>query len=110
MELGLSPSQHDISAWFGYIAQSVGYLIEDGNSDIDLDELDRLQAIWTARGDYYDRTIEAASTVKACMIEALQAGFAELTIDRGLLRPVRDEKRGPDFDHEYSPAIQPTRS
>lgn len=97
----------DISAWFGYIAQSVGYLIEDGNSDIDLDELDRLQAIWTARGDYYDRTIEAASTVKACMIEALQAGFAELTIDRGLLRPVRDEKRGPDFDHEYSPLFNP---
>lgn len=97
----------DISAWIGYVAESVGYSVEDGNSDVDLDELDRLQAIWTERGDHYDRTIEAASTVKACMIEALQAGFAELTIDRGLLRPVRDEKRGPDFDHEYSPLFNP---
>ncbi|WP_448196604.1 host specificity factor TipJ family phage tail protein [Pseudomonas putida] len=95
----------DIAAWIGYIAQSVGYSVEDGNSDIDLDELDRLQAIWTARGDYYDRTIDTASTVKACMIEALQAGFAELTIDRGLIRPVRDEPRGPDFDHIYNPQV-----
>lgn len=95
----------DIAAWIGYVAKSVGYSIEDGNSDIDLAELDRLQAIWTARGDTYDSTIESASTVKACMIEALQAGFAELTIDRGLIRPVRDEPRGPDFDHIYNPQV-----
>ncbi|ANY87645.1 host specificity factor TipJ family phage tail protein [Pseudomonas putida] len=95
----------DISACIGYIAESVGYSIEDGDSDIDLDELDRLQAIWTDRGDYYDRTIESASTVKASMIECLQAGFAELTIDRGLIRPVRDEARGPDFDHMYNPQV-----
>lgn len=95
----------DIAAWIGYIAQSVGYSVEDGNSDIDLEELDRLQAIWSARGDHYDRTIDSASTVKACMIEALQAGFAELTIDRGLIRPVRDEPRGPDFDHIYNPQV-----
>lgn len=95
----------DIAAWIGYIAQSVGYSVEDGNSDIDLAELDRLQAIWSARGDHYDRTIDSASTVKACMIEALQAGFAELTIDRGLIRPVRDEPRGPDFDHIYNPQV-----
>lgn len=95
----------DIAAWIGYIAESVGYSVEDGDSDIDLDELDRLQAIWTSRGDYYDRTIDTASTVKACMIEALQAGFAELTIDRGLIRPVRDEPRGPDFDHIYNPQV-----
>ena len=95
----------DIAAWLGYIARSVGYSVDDGDSDIDLAELDRLQAIWTARGDHYDRTIDSASTVKACMIEALQAGFAELTIDRGLIRPVRDEPRGPDFDHIYNPQV-----
>lgn len=95
----------DIAAWIGYIAESVGYSVEDGSSDIDLEELDRLQDIWTARGDFYDRTIESASTVKACMIEALQAGFAELTIDRGLIRPVRDEPRGPAFDHFYNPQV-----
>jgi len=95
----------DISAWIGYIASSVGYSIADGNSDIDLAELDRLHEIWTARGDFYDRTIDTATTVKACMIEALQAGFAELTIDRGLIRPVRDEPRGPAFDHIYNPQV-----
>ncbi len=95
----------DISAWIGYVAQSVGYSVEDGDSDIDLDELDRLQEIWTARGDHYDRTIDTASTVKACMIEAMQVGFSELTIARGLIRPVRDELRGPDFDHMYNPQV-----
>jgi hypothetical protein len=97
----------DISAWFGHICRSVGYSVEDGNSDIDLGELDRLHDIWTARGDYYDRMVDSPSTVKACLIETLQAGFAELTIDRGLIRPVRDELRGPDFDHEYSPLFNP---
>lgn len=95
----------DISAWIGHVARSVGYSVGDGNSDIDLAELDRLHAIWTARSDYYDRSIDTPSTVKACMIEALQAGFAELTIDRGLIRPVRDEPRGPEFDHIYNPQV-----
>lgn len=95
----------DISAWIGHICRSIGYSVQDGNSDIDLDELDRLHAIWTARGDHYDRMVESPSTVKACLIEALQAGFAELTIDRGLIRPVRDEPRGPEFDHFYNPEV-----
>ena len=95
----------EISAWFAHIARSIGYSVDDGNSDIDLAELDRLQAIWTARGDHYDRSIETASTVKACMIEVLQAGFSELTIDRGLIRPVRDELRGPAFDQIYNPEV-----
>jgi hypothetical protein len=96
----------DIVAAIGYMCESVGYSIADGNSDLDLDELDRLQAIWTARGDHYDRTFDSASTLKACLIEALQAGFAELTIDRGLIRPVRDEPRGEVFDHEYTPVVR----
>ncbi|WP_434695319.1 hypothetical protein J3P89_19210 [Pseudomonas sp. Z1-14] len=95
----------DISAWIGHIARSVGYSVADGDSDIDLAELDRLHQIWTARGDYFDRAIEGQSTVKACMIEALQAGFSELTIDRGLIRPVRDEPRGPEFDQIYNPQV-----
>jgi hypothetical protein len=97
----------DISAWVGHVCRSVGYSVDDGDSDIDLAELDRLHDIWTARGDYYDRMVDSPSTVKACLIETLQAGFSELTIDRGLIRPVRDELRGPDFDHEYSPLFNP---
>ena len=95
----------DIVAAVAYECESVGYSITDGNSDLDLAALDEFQATCTARGDYYDRTFDSASTLKACLIEALQAGFAELTIDRGLIRPVRDEPRGPAFDHIYNPQV-----
>ncbi|MNN26980.1 hypothetical protein D3C81_1405020 [compost metagenome] len=46
-----------------------------------------------------------SKTVKSNLLDALQAGFSELTIDRGLLVPVRDEPRGPSFDHVYNPQI-----
>lgn len=90
-----------IAAAFGYIAKSVGYT----DADIDLVELDRLQAIWDSRGDTYDRKFTEATTVKAALIECLQAGFGELTLDRGLLVPVRDEIRGPEFNHVYNPQV-----
>lgn len=93
----------DISAAFGHIVRSVGY---SDTADIDLFELNRLESTrWTPRGDKYDRIITGVSTVKACLLEILQAGFSELTIDRGLLVPVRDEPRGPDFDHMYNPQV-----
>lgn len=88
-----------ISAWIGYIARSVGY----ADSDLDLDELQRLENIWTARGDYYDKIINSVQTVKGYMIEAMQAGFAELTLDRGVITPVRDEPRGSVPLHIYDP-------
>lgn len=88
-----------ISAWIGYIAKSVGY----SDSDLDLAELQRLENIWSARGDVYDKVITDASTVKESMIEALQAGFAELTLDRGVITPVRDEPRGSVPNHIYDP-------
>jgi hypothetical protein len=87
-----------ISAWIGYIARSVGY----SDSDLDMAELQRLENIWTARGDYYDKIITSASTVKEYMIEALQAGFSELTLDRGVITPVRDEPRQV-IQHIYDP-------
>lgn len=88
-----------ISAWVGYIARNVGY----ADSDLDLAELQRLENIWSARGDYYDKIITDASTVKESMIEALQAGFSELTLDRGVITPVRDDDRGAIPNHIYDP-------
>ncbi|WP_288659544.1 MULTISPECIES: host specificity factor TipJ family phage tail protein [Pseudomonas] len=88
----------DIVPWVAHIARSIGYTDED----LDWDELDRLNEIWTARGDYYDQVLDSSSTVKSCLVEALQAGFAELTIDHGLIRPVRDEPRT-TFEHMYTP-------
>jgi hypothetical protein len=93
----------EISAAVGHILRSVGY---SDTADIDLVELNRLESTrWTPRGDTYDRIIADSSTVKSHVIDALQAGFSELTIDRGLLVPVRDEPRGPSFDHVYNPQI-----
>lgn len=88
----------DIAPWIAYVAKSLGYT----DDDLDLDELDRLDAIWKARGDTYDNSTESATTAKEALNVALRAGFSELTIDRGRIRPVRDEPRSV-FEHVYSP-------
>ena len=87
-----------IAPWVAYIAKSVGYT----DADINLTELHRLGDIWDARGDYYDDAINDRTTVKDAINDALAAGFAELTIDRGLIKPVRDEPRTV-FEQAYSP-------
>lgn len=88
----------DIVPWFLYIAKSAGYT----DADLDLPELDRLHEVYRARSDTFDMTIDDASTVKDAMNDALAAGFSELTINRGLLLPVRDEPRT-QFEHMYTP-------
>ena len=88
----------DIAPWFAYVAHSIGYT----DDDIDFEELDRLDAIWRARGDTFDAAIDSSGTVKEWLNDALMAGFAELTVDRGLIRPVRDEPRT-TFEHMYTP-------
>lgn len=90
-----------ISSWVGYVCRSIGYEY----SDIDLDKLQQLENKWTPRGDTYDQIIDGSSTVKDCLIEALQAGFSELTIRRGLIAAVRDEPRGAAFDQIYNPQV-----
>lgn len=90
----------DLAPWMRYIALSVGYT----DADLDQDELVALDTLWKSRGDTFDYLIESASTVKECIADVLAAGFAELTLSRGLLRPVRDQLRA-GVDHNYtSPA------
>lgn len=88
----------DIAPAVAYIAKSLGYT----DADLDLDELDRLDAVWKARGETFDQVFEQPTTAKEAMNSALRAGMAELTIDRGLVRPVRDEPRA-FFEHMYTP-------
>lgn len=93
----------EISAAVGHVIRSVGY---SDTTDIDLVELERLESTrWTPRGDTYDRNVNRVGTVKSNLLEILQVGFSELTIDRGLLVPVRDEPRGPAFGHVYNPEV-----
>jgi hypothetical protein len=88
----------DIAPWVAYVAKSLGYT----DDDIDLAELDRLDGVWQARGDTYDNEVAQRSTAKESINNALRAGMAEYTVDRGLIRPVRDEPRA-FFDHMYTP-------
>ena len=95
---GPAVANRNISPVIKYIAESVGYT----EADIDMAELIRLDAIWRARGDYFDDSIDSNSTVKDVLEDVLQAGFSELTVDRGLMRPVRDELRT-TFEQMYTP-------
>lgn len=93
----------EISATIGYIARDVGY---SDTEDLDLAELERLEATrWTPRGEYYDKIITDQDTVKGYMFEALIPGMSELTINRGVITPVRDEIRGDTFEHVYNPRV-----
>lgn len=87
-----------ISSWAAYVAKSIGYT----DAELDLDELARLESIWSPRADYFDFIFAKEGTVKNAINSALSAGFAELTIDRGRIRPVRDELRTV-FEHMYTP-------
>jgi hypothetical protein len=87
-----------IDAWCAHVARSIGYTDED----IDLLEFDRLAPVWAARGDHFDLEVAEQSTVIDELNKALMAGFSEVTIDRGQIRPVRDEPRSV-FEHMYTP-------
>lgn len=88
----------DIAPFFAYVAKSVGYT----DAEIDYAELDRLDAVWRDRGDHYDQSTNSNGTAKGVINDALGCGFSELTVDRGLLRPARDEPRVA-FESMYTP-------
>lgn len=93
----------DIAPFVAYVSKSLGYT----DADLDLNELARLDAIWKSRQDYYDQATNSNGTAKAVINDALACGFAELTIDNGLLRPARDEPRTV-FESMYSPQAMTT--
>lgn len=86
-----------ISAAACYVAKSLGY----GDDQLDLDEFERLETIWTSRGDTFNYVF-ADGTAKDAIDTILRAGFAEMTIDRGVISPVRDEPRT-TLEQGYSP-------
>lgn len=87
-----------IDAWVRYVCESIGYSTDDLNED----ELDALAALWSTRGDWYDNAIVDQTTVKEALATALRSGMSELTIDRGQIRPVRDQVRTA-LEHIYTP-------
>ncbi|WP_394065430.1 host specificity factor TipJ family phage tail protein [Alcaligenes sp. WGS1538] len=87
----------DISAFVRYIAGSIGY----SDLNLDADELRRLHGIWSDRGETLDHVYDLTTAQEALKL-ALRAGFAELTVSRGLIRPVRDDVRT-QLEQAYSP-------
>lgn len=88
----------DIAPYCLYLLREIGYT----DADLDLAEWDRLDAVWRARGDKYDNSHASGSTVQKILEDCLSAGFSELTVERGLLRPVRDEPQT-TFGAMYTP-------
>lgn len=72
-----------------YLAKDRGY----PDSRLDLPEWDRLDAIWAARGDYFDGSFENETTAEEALNVILRPGYAQVIAPRGILRPVRDAKR-----------------
>lgn len=81
-----------------YIPRSLGY----PDSRMNQGELDRLDAIWNARGDTFDMAYDKETTAQQALQDVFGAGFSELTIDRGQITPVRDEPRTV-FEQMYTP-------
>lgn len=81
-----------------YIPRSLGY----PDSRMNLTELNRLDEIWSARGDTFDMAYDKETTAQQALQDVFGAGFAELTIDRGQITPVRDEPRTV-FEQMYTP-------
>jgi hypothetical protein len=87
-----------IAPWVRYVGQSIGY----GQDDINSTELATLATVWDARGDWFDHVIKDQTTVRDALDAALRAGFADMTIDNGQIRPVRDQPRSV-YEHLYTP-------
>ncbi len=88
----------DIVPWVNYIMKSAGGI----DDDMDIEEFARYNPIWQSRGDHFDYAVGEDSTVKECINDALLAGFAEFTLERGRVTPVRDEPRTV-FEQMYTP-------
>ena len=94
--------------WACYVLKSMGYT----DADIDMVAMDALDALLTSRGDVYDFSVESQGTVKSELANVLRAGYADFTLDRGAIKPVRDAVRTV-YEHMYTPlnmAEQLTRS
>lgn len=90
---------NDIAPVVRYIAHSVGY----DDTQIDIAELIRLDAIWKARGDTFKYIYDSNVVVRDAINTALNVGFSEMTVSQGKIKPVRDEPRDMSAAHMYTP-------
>lgn len=89
----------DIAPFFIHMMQTVGY----GRDLLDMPHIQALHEIWRDRGDTFDLSVNATSTLKTVANYCLQAGFAELTLLRGKISAARDAYRMGSPPRVYSP-------
>ena len=89
----------DIAPFFVHMMNTVGY----GRDLIDMPHITALHEIWRDRGDTFDLSANGSSTLKTVANYCLQAGFAELTLRRGLISAARDAYRMGSPPRIYSP-------
>lgn len=94
---GTPATTRSIADATAYVARSLGY----GDDQINISELERLDGIWQPRGDTFDFVISDGTALDA-MKMMLRAGFADVTLDNGVITPVRDEPRT-QLEDGYSP-------
>ena len=89
----------DIAPFFIHMMNTVGY----GRNLIDMPHIEALHEIWRDRGDTFDLSVNGNSTLKTVANYCLQAGFAEMTMRRGLISAARDAYRMGSPPRVYSP-------
>src|SRR5690554_3358855 len=94
---GTESATRSISRAACYVARSLGY----DNDQLDIAEFERLENLWSSRGDTFDYVF-GGGTAKDAIDTILRAGFAEMTLDNGVITPVRDEPRT-QLEDGYSP-------
>lgn len=82
---GPEVATRDISAVVWYVCSTIGY----GMDSLDMPELLRLHNIWSSRNETFDDVLDG-TTVQQSIETAFAAGMAELTLEDGKIRPVRD--------------------
>lgn len=81
------------------IGKAVEYIAR--RTQVDTAELDRLESIWGPRGDTFNHSFENTSTVKQAVKTALAVGFADFSLEDGILTPVRDQMIPPEMMYAY---------
>lgn len=97
VEGGTGPTR-DLAPYLLHILESVGY----GRDRVDMPTVEALHDVWKERQDRFDYAVTKSTTVKQLANHVLRCGFAELTVDRGLIKPVRDARRDTP-QYIYSP-------
>jgi len=95
---GIEQPTRSLRDFAAYIPRSLGYPDHRTN----FAELNRLGAIWASRQDTFDMSYDFETTAQQALVDVFGAGFAELTIQRGQITPVRDEPRTV-FEQMYTP-------